>query len=148
VAASIPKHVRRPWTHSLYQTSSGATSNNQAAKLIQERSGAYMTARTLYRERRPLMEHVDRAFIARPLRGSAVEEQQVLIADFMVYRSNRGLICLCPRDGRLTGTQLRAWQAVLRWERNCTEKSKDSGKRALFAYRQCVTNLRYIPEIW
>src|SRR5690606_5032521 len=100
-------------------------------------------------ERRPLMEQVDRAFIARPLRGAAVEEQQVRHrAACQPSVASAGLSCLCTRDGPCAGTQLRAWQAVLRWERNCTEKSKDGGKRALFAYRQCVTNLRYVPEIW
>ena len=88
--------------------------------MIQERSAAYMTARTSYRERRGLMEQVNRYALARPPRGIPVEEQQ-----------------------------LHAWLGVLKFEKRNTLKADDGGvARTLFAYRQCLSHLRYYPEIW
>ena len=88
--------------------------------MIQERSAAYMTARTAYRERRALMEPINRYMLARPPRGVPADEQQLL-----------------------------GWQAVLRFEKRNTLKAEDGGlARTLFAYRQCLSHLRFYPEIW
>jgi cleavage stimulation factor subunit 3 len=88
--------------------------------MVDDRSAGYMLARAAYKERRPLLQAVNRRALARPPRGTAAEERE-----------------------------LRAWQAVLQFERRNGLRSDDGGvARTVFAYRQCLSHLRYDPEVW
>ena len=93
-----------------------------AKKMLSEKSGVYMLARSAYRERRILMDQINRNVLARPPRGTEKE-----------------------------GQQLYAWKNLIEWEKRNPLKLEELvlvQERVLFTYRQALMCLRYYPDIW
>eukprot|EP00127_Corallochytrium_limacisporum_P007236 Clim_evm9s244 gene=Clim_evmTU9s244 len=93
-----------------------------AKKILTERSAAYMTARTAFRERKTLTDAIDTERPARPAIGSKQEVKQV-----------------------------KAWQALIAWSKTNPLRLDDevsANELTRYIYRQASLSLCYTPEVW
>jgi cleavage stimulation factor subunit 3 len=105
-----------------YDTFENGLNRLTAKKILSERSGAYMMARSVYKERRILFDQINRNIWSRPPWGTEKEEQQ-----------------------------LYAWKNLIAWEKRNPLKLEDLivvQERVIFVYRQSLMSLRFYPEIW
>eukprot|EP00123_Amoebidium_parasiticum_P011934 comp20998_c0_seq1/m.28158 comp20998_c0_seq1/g.28158 ORF comp20998_c0_seq1/g.28158 comp20998_c0_seq1/m.28158 type:complete len:745 (-) comp20998_c0_seq1:702-2936(-) len=93
-----------------------------AKKLLQERSAAYMTARSVARERKTRSENLQRNMLAVPPKGTAKERQQ-----------------------------LKAWRDYIEWEKSNPlrlDSAAQLERRVTFAFKQCLMYFYHYQEIW
>eukprot|EP00126_Sphaerothecum_destruens_P015061 Sdes_comp8966_c0_seq1m384 len=92
-----------------------------ARKILEEKSSGYMNARTVFRERKAHTEDIVYHYLPVPLSNSVEERQQI-----------------------------KFWKKYISWEASNPSKleKNDLINRVVFAYKQSLLNLRYIPEIW
>ncbi|KAJ3294465.1 mRNA 3'-end-processing protein rna14 [Blyttiomyces sp. JEL0837] len=96
-----------------------------AKKLLGEKSAAYMTARTAYREMKNLMSLIDTS-----------QKNWVAVPPLWTDRDYAMLDC---------------WKKYISWEKSNPLHIEDKGaiaSRVMYAFKSCLLMMRYFPEIW
>eukprot|EP00727_Mastigamoeba_balamuthi_P006661 m51a1_g2615 putative tetratricopeptide repeat domain containing protein (713) ;mRNA; r:517754-520562 len=104
-----------------YEAFENTTDQQLAPKMISEFSPKFNATRSVFREKKVLMEGIQRTMIARPPHGSAKEEHQVNL-----------------------------WKRLIAFEKSYVAKLEKTVfvKRVSFCYNLCLQYLYHYPEIW
>lgn len=134
-AVSVPlANVELIWRE--YDAYENGLNRITAKKFLAERSPAYMTARTIFREMKTLTDSLYRPNIPKVPSWAAPPSLSPIISPITVAR-DRG--------------QIDAWKKYLLWEETNPLQLEDLQSlqsRVLVAYRKATMHLRFFPEIW
>lgn len=107
-----------------------------AKKFLAERSPAYMTARTVFREMRTLTDGLYRPIVPKVPSWAAPPSLSPLVSPLTIARDR---------------SQVEAWKKYLVWEEGNPLQLDDVPtlqSRVLMAYRKATMHLRFFPEVW
>lgn len=134
-AVSIPlANVEMIWRE--YDAYENSLNRITAKKFLADRSAAYMTARTAFREMRNFTDNLHRPIIPRVPCWAVAPSLSPLVTPLTIVRDRH---------------HVEAWKKYLRWEENNPLQLEDTQtlqSRVLMAYRKAVMHLRFYPELW
>ncbi|UZJ53960.1 hypothetical protein CBS101457_003280 [Exobasidium rhododendri] len=107
-----------------------------AKKFLAERSPAYMTARTVFREMKTLTDGLYRPLVPKVPSWAAPPSLSPILSPLTIARDR---------------SQVEAWKKYLLWEESDPLQLEDAQilqSRITMAYRKATMHLRFFPEIW
>lgn len=107
-----------------------------AKKFLADRSPAYMTARSVFREMRTLTDGLYRPQLPRVPCWASPPSLEAVVSPLTVVRDRHNI---------------ELWKKYLRWEESNPLQLEDAQAlqaRVLLAYRKSVMHMRFYPELW
>ncbi|PWN32470.1 Suf-domain-containing protein [Meira miltonrushii] len=107
-----------------------------AKKFLADRSPAYMTARSVFREMRTLTDGLYRPQLPRVPCWATPPSLEAVVSPLTVVRDRHNI---------------ELWKKYLRWEESNPSQLEDVQAlqaRVLLAYRKSVMHMRFYPELW
>jgi cleavage stimulation factor subunit 3 len=134
-AVSVPlANVELIWRE--YDAYENGLNRLTAKKFLAERSPAYMTARTVFREMKTLTDGLYRPLISKVPSWAAPPSLSAIVSPLTITRDR---------------SQVEAWKKYLLWEEGNPLQLEDQQalqSRILVSYRKATMHLRFFPEIW
>lgn len=134
-AVAIPlANVETLWRE--YDAYENSLNRITAKKFLADRSAAYMTARSAFREMKNLTDPLVRPVIAKVPCWAAPPSLSPTVSPLSIVRDRHAI---------------EAWKTYLRWEQGNPLQLDDAQtlqSRILMAYRKAAMHLRFYPEIW
>lgn len=107
-----------------------------AKKFLADRSPAYMTARSVFREMRTLTDGLNRPHLPRVPCWAMPPSLETVVSPLTIVRDRHNV---------------ELWKKYLRWEESNPLQLEDVQalqSRVLLAYRKSVMHMRFYPELW
>jgi cleavage stimulation factor subunit 3 len=134
-AVSVPlANVELIWRE--YDAYENGLNRLTAKKFLAERSPAYMTARTVFREMKTLTDGLYRPLITKVPCWAVPPSLSPIVSPLTINRDR---------------SQVEAWKKYLLWEEENPLQLEDLQTlqgRILVSYRKATMHLRFFPEIW
>jgi cleavage stimulation factor subunit 3 len=138
-AVAIPlMNVEQLWRE--YDGYENSLNRITAKKFLGDRSAAYMTARSVLREMRPLTDSLQRPVLPRVPCWAIAPSLDPVVTPMTIVRDRHGV---------------ELWKKYLKWEEgDPLQLNNDDGDekayqtRVLMAYRKASMHMRFYPEIW